>query len=153
MKCIECQGGGQLVAAGAGCICAGGIDKKIDPDSDTARLAAHRKASSIWPNGRPETHDERRIRRGELRLRAAAALVSQALIDVDHIRDAKPVRYAPTYENEFRGSYERRPYTLKDAKPNAAHAARLLRQAWEILDSPQEATFDDYEAALGPFGK
>lgn len=34
----------------------------VDPDSDTARLARHRAYHSAWPNGRPETHAERRLR-------------------------------------------------------------------------------------------
>lgn len=38
------------------------MDAAIDPDSDAARLERHRKAFSMWPNGRPETHAERRLR-------------------------------------------------------------------------------------------
>lgn len=69
------------------------------------------------------------------RLLEAAALVSQALIDVEKIRDAQPESYSPTYRNQLdRAFNSKRPYTLKDAKRNALCSAKLLRQAWELLD-------------------
>jgi ABC-type molybdate transport system substrate-binding protein len=69
----------------------------------------------------------------------AACIVSQALGDVEAIDAAKPLKYAddPSYDggtNFSRKYNERRAFTLKDARPYARCASRMLRQVWEILD-------------------
>lgn len=68
------------------------------------------------------------------RERDAAFLVSQALGEIDDIVAEQAQQYADLETNVRRGSFERRKFTLKDAKPKAKRAADLLRRAWEILD-------------------
>jgi hypothetical protein len=69
-------------------------------------------------------------------LAAAALLVTQALQDVEAIQDAKSVERADLHiRNVYKCPEDmRRPFTLKDAKPRARCAARLLRQAWDVLE-------------------
>lgn len=68
------------------------------------------------------------------RLYAASLLVSQALRDVEEIRDRPPQGLYPTYRNDLERSRDRRPFNMKDARYRAASASRLLREAWELLD-------------------
>ncbi len=64
----------------------------------------------------------------------AAALVAQAIQLVDSIREAAPQGLYPSYRNLLDRPRDKRPYNMKDAKREAANAARLLREAWDILD-------------------
>jgi hypothetical protein len=78
--------------------------------------------------------DEVRAMTPEDRLTAAALLVSQALGEVDAIHEAKPVGYADFGTNFRRAHNDRHPFTMRDAKPRARVAARLMREAWQLLD-------------------
>jgi hypothetical protein len=69
----------------------------------------------------------------------AAGLIGQALIEVDSIHEAKPMGLAPTYYNDLHRPRDKRPFTLKDAKPRAKLAARYLREAWELIDPSIQA--------------
>jgi hypothetical protein len=78
-------------------------------------------------------------------IRQASFLVAQALPDVEAIALAAPQRYAddPAITEGYRANFDRpynarRPFTLKDARPLARTSARLLREAWELLDPPIE---------------
>ena len=67
-----------------------------------------------------------------------SGLISQALLDIELVRDAKPVERADLH---IRKIYKcpadmHRPFTLKDAKSRASYAAKLIRQAWEVVDPP-----------------
>lgn len=65
---------------------------------------------------------------------AAAALIGQALLEIDSIHEAAPMGLTPTYYNDLHRPRDKRPFTLKDAKPRAKVAARMLREAWELID-------------------
>ena len=104
-----------------------------DADSGTARLDRHRRANSILPEGHVPPKPAA-LEAAEDRLRTAAALVSQALIDVEQIRDRPPQGLYPTYRNELERHRDKRPFNMKDARYRATVAARMLREAWEILD-------------------
>lgn len=70
-------------------------------------------------------------------------LLTEALMDVENIANAEPLKHAdhPTLNegcraNFNRGHHEKRAYTLKDAKPRARVAAAKLRQVWDLVDPP-----------------
>lgn len=61
-------------------------------------------------------------------------LVAQAISEIDHIVDTNFTGYSDFGVNLSRNLNDKRKFTLKDAKRNAKYAAKLLREAWEILD-------------------
>lgn len=63
--------------------------------------------------------------------REIAALIEQALMEIDAIEAGADQKYAEGSEQEY---WKRRPMTMKDAKPKARNAAILLRQAWDLAD-------------------
>lgn len=69
----------------------------------------------------------------------ASLLVAQAIGEVDEIVYANDLSYADAYEvTSTRHWNAKRKFTLKDARLKARHAAELLRQAWDLLDPPQQ---------------
>jgi hypothetical protein len=100
----------------------------IDRDSDTARLAAHRALHNIGLSPHPDVLEAKRLQQ------EAALLVSQAVYEVDTIVTANPVGYSDFGTNPRRNHNDKRSFTMKDAKHRAKHAAKLLREAWEMLD-------------------
>lgn len=72
------------------------------------------------------------------RLSVAALLLSQALIDVEVIRDRPPQGLYPTYRNELERHRDRRTFSIKDASKRATSAATLMRKAWMLLDPTQD---------------
>lgn len=63
--------------------------------------------------------------------REIAALIEQALAEVDAIAAGAAQKYSEESKKDF---WKRRPMTMKDAKPKAQTAAILLRQAWDLAD-------------------
>lgn len=113
--------------------CQSGKPEPLDPQSDAARLEAHRKRHSMYPNGRPESNVERQLRAALDRIKRAELEVSQALAYVDRIVDRQRVEVTrETYEK--RNGPRLRAYTMKDARADARTAAAGIRRAWEILD-------------------
>jgi hypothetical protein len=112
-----------------------GPEDTVDPDSNEARLAAHRRLHNI---GLPPHPD---IVRSKSLQREASFLVAQAIGEIDVIVDTNFTGYADFGDNPRRNHTDKRPFTLKDARPHARYAAKLLREAWEMLDpcmsSPQ----------------
>jgi hypothetical protein len=81
-------------------------------------------------------------------VRGAADLVAQSIPEVEAIAVAAPQMYAddPRIAEGYRANFERphnatRAFTLKDARPLARHSARMLRQAWELLDPSLPSPF------------
>lgn len=70
----------------------------------------------------------------------AGRRVAEAITNVEAIVVAAPEVYSddPKWggpvQNFDRPSNARRKFTLKDAKPRARYATRVLREAWEVLD-------------------
>lgn len=100
----------------------------IDPDSDTARLAAHRRLHNIGLPPHPDVEAAKHLRQ------EAAMLVSQAVGEVDSIVTANPVGYSDFGRNPRRNHNDKHAFTLREAKQRASYAAKLLREAWEMLD-------------------
>jgi len=106
-----------------------------------ARVAAVLLAANAGIENAPlvtEAKERERIAKDALEtsLAAAAALVSQSIISVEAIANAKPVFRADLH---IRNTYKtpadlQRPYSLKDAKPDARLAAKMLREAWDLVD-------------------
>lgn len=78
----------------------------------------------------------------------ASSLVAQVISEVETIDRATPQRYSddPTVTEGYRANFERasnarRKFTLKDARPLARYSARLLREAWEVLDPALKGPF------------
>lgn len=64
-------------------------------------------------------------------------LVTQALEHVEAIAQAAPQMRADVHKRDIRRKDDAyRPYTLKDAKPRARAAVKLLREAWDMVDPP-----------------
>lgn len=70
-----------------------------------------------------------------------AEKITNALQQIERLVDTETLSYADEGINWKRGYYERRKYTLKDAKANAKLAAMFLRQAWDLLDPPTPSPF------------
>ena len=101
-----------------------------DNDTDEARLERHRKASgNIGLPPHPEV-----VLRAEC-ARVAGLLAGMAAGELDKITAARDMRLTEEYAERTRqGYYKRRKYNLADARKDAAQAARLIRDAWELLD-------------------
>lgn len=63
----------------------------------------------------------------------ASLLVSQALLEIEQIVEAKDQNYTD-YQTNPEHFWKKRKFTLADAKPRARAASKLLREAWELLD-------------------
>lgn len=102
----------------------------MDNDTDEARLERHRKASGNL--GLPP-HPEIALRAECARV--AALLCGMAAGELDKVTAARDLllneEYAARTRQEY---YKRRKYNLKDARDDASRAARLIRDAWELLD-------------------
>lgn len=104
------------------------MNQTLDPDSDTARLERHRALHNIGLPPHPDVVAAKNLQQ------EAALLVSQAVGEVDSIVSAKPVGYSDFGSNPHRHHNDKRAFTLREAKQHASYAAKLLREAWEMLD-------------------
>lgn len=120
----------------------------LDPDSNEARLAAHRRLHAVVPEGH-EPPKSAALEAAEERLRLAALEVADAISYVDSIRTGEVA--SVSYETMQKANFNRprgwhRKYNLKDAKSDANCAAMRLRNAWQILDpclvAPRKALRD-----------
>lgn len=107
-----------------------------DPNSNEARLAAHRRLHATLPEGH-EPPKSAALEAAEDRLRQAALEVCAAIEYIDRIHTAP--RQEVTYATMQKAGFRRadgwaRKYTLADARSHAECAAMALRRAWEILD-------------------
>ena len=107
---------------------AGGMDPRNDPSSDTARLERHRKLHNIDLPPHPDVVAAKNLQTD------AAPLVSQAVGEVDSNVAANPVGYSDFGVNPRRNHNEKHAFTMREAKQRARYAAKLLREAWEMLD-------------------
>lgn len=106
------------------------MTNSVDKDSNAYRLEQHRRFHSMTPDlgQHPDVVAGKNLRK------EASFLVAQAVGEIDRIVDTNFTGYSDIPSNPRRNHSDRRPFTLKDARPHAAYAARLLREAWEMLD-------------------
>jgi hypothetical protein len=104
------------------------INTEIDKDTDTYRLEQHRKLHNIGLPPHPDVVAARQLQH------EASMLVSQSIGEIDSITQARPVAYSDFGANPRRNHNDKHPFTLREAKQHASYAAKLLREAWEMLD-------------------